>query len=239
MNFTVIIPSRSASNLIPCVEAVRKHEPAVPIMVVDDGVDWDAAAFSSPLGFNLRTIAKQESSDEINAALGLKVIPGVSPFIFSRNCNLGIAACTSDVVLLNDDALLETPFGFHELEEASQARPEFGVISAVTNVTGNLAQQPKDIGLREEPRTLCFVCVYIPRATLDRVGPLDERFTAYGWEDNDYCRRVREAGLKLGILDDCYVNHGALHSTFRGGPRAAGDIGAGREIYLAKWGDTN
>jgi hypothetical protein len=218
VSFSVIIPSRTFSNLLPCVEAVRKHEPAAPILVIDDGIDWSAA-------WHLRS--------------ALTIIPGAKPFCFARNCNLGIQLCEDDVILLNDDALLETPFGFHELEEASRAHPEFGVISAVTNVTGNLAQQPKDIGLREEPRTLCFVCVYIPRATLDRVGLLDERFTAYGWEDNDYCRRVKDAGLKLGIFDDCYVDHGSLRSTFRGGPRAAGDISAGRAIYVAKWGEAS
>ncbi|HEV2169932.1 MAG TPA: hypothetical protein VGR40_03235, partial [Candidatus Binatus sp.] len=70
-------------------------------------------------------------------------------------------------------------------------------------------------------------------------GLLDERFAnCYGWEDNDYCRRVRESGLKLGIFDDCFVDHSSLHSTFRGMPRAGGDISQGREIYRQKWGDT-
>lgn len=225
MSFSVIIPSCSASNLVPCVEAVVRAEQNPEIIVVDDGVDWPAAAYASAC---------------------VKAVRGIKPFCFARNCNLGIKACEGDVILLNDDAILETSFGFHELEAASQAHPEYGVISAVTNVVGNLAQRPKDIGLREEPRTLAFVCVYIPRATIDRVGLLDERFggetktgRVYGWEDNDYCRRVREvAGLKLGIFDDCYVDHSSLRSTFRGLPHAPGDIRAGQEIYRAKWGDS-
>ena len=163
MTFSVIIPSRNAANLVPCVKALRDCEPVAPILVIDDGVDWS-------------------EYPGLRVAPGLTVIEGQKPFIFARNCNLGIRACEGDVVLLNDDAILKTPFGFHELQEASQAHPEFGVISAVTNVTGNLAQQPKDVGLREEPRTLAFVCVYIPRTTIDRAGLLDERFTAYGWE---------------------------------------------------------
>jgi GT2 family glycosyltransferase len=218
MNFSVIIPSRMASNLVPCVEAVRRHEPAAPIIVVDDGIDWDAA---------------HRIKSEVT------VVKGEKPFIFARNCNLGIRACEGDVILLNDDALLDTPFGFHELEAASEAHPEFGVISAVTNLVGNSRQQPQDIGLREESRVLAFVCVYIPRTTIDNVGLLDERFTAYGWEDNSYCREVREADLKLGIFDDCFVDHASLHSTFRGQPNTAGDISAGREIYRQIWGDTN
>ena len=225
MSYSVIIPSRTASNLVPCVAAVRKHEPTAEIVLVDDGLNWS----ETDAGF---------LCCGVDRTFNLTIIDGQKPFVFARNCNLGIRACEGDVVLLNDDAILETPFGFHELEEASHAHPEFGVISAVTNVVGNLAQQPKDEGLREEPRTLAFVCVYIPRRTIALVGLLDERFTAYGHDDNDYCRRVRAAGLKLAIFDDCYVDHGSLHSTFRGSPRTAGDIRAGQEIYRAKWGDT-
>lgn len=221
--FSVIIPSRNASNLVPCVEAVRRAEPTAEIIVVDDGIDWAEVA--------------GQARHQVKGAV--RVIEGVRPFCFARNMNLGIQACAGDVVLLNDDAILETPFGFHELDEASKAHPEFGVISAVTNVVGNLAQQPRDMGLREEPRTVAFVCVYIPRGTINRIGLLDERFSSYGWDDNDYCRRVREAGLKLGIFDDCFVDHSSLHSTFRGLPHAAGDIASGREIYRAKWGDAN
>lgn len=217
MNFSVIIPSRSAANLVPCVQALRSCEPVAQIIVIDDGIDWSAA-------WHLKS--------------QLTVIQGAKPFVFARNVNLGIQACDGDVILLNDDALLETPFGFHELEQASHLHPEFGVISAVTNLAGNPAQRPQDVGLRIERRSVAFVCVYIPRGVINDVGLLDERFTAYGWEDNDYCRRVREAGLEVGIFDDCFVDHSSLHSTFRGLPHAPGDISLGREIYRAKWGDT-
>jgi GT2 family glycosyltransferase len=128
------------------------------------------------------------------------------------------------------------------MQQLARAHPEFGVISATTNVAGNPAQIRSGVipfipQLHEEPRVVVFVCVFIPRRTIDAVGLLDERFTAYGWEDNDYCRRVREAGLKIGIFDGCYVDHGSLKSTFRGDPRASGDISAGGVIYRDKWDD--
>ena len=115
--------------------------------------------------------------------------------------------------------------------------PEFGAISAVSNHVGNVAQRPQSIGFREEARMLCFICVLITKAAIEAVGELDERFVAYGWEDNDYCRRIRAAGFRLGIDDRCYVDHGSLRSTFRGDPNVGLDISAGRDIYLAKWGD--
>jgi len=226
VGLSVIIPSKTASNLLPCLTAVHLHEPAARLLVVDDGVDWDA--------FRNGLLEPLWASIELLWA-------GARPFIFARNCNYGIdiAGPDDDVVLLNDDALLRRPGGFTAMQRAAEEHPEYGVISATTNLAGNPAQQPHGIGLREEPRTVAFVCVLIPRRTIQAVGLLDETFTAYGWEDNDYCRRVRNAGLKIGIFDGCYVDHGSLRSTFRGSPRAPGNIALGAAIYRAKWGDLN
>lgn len=214
MSHTVIIPSKTFANLIVCASAVWNHDPGSSMIVVDDGIGW--------------------REKDVRSA---KVIPGIKPFVYARNCNLGIQACDDDVILLNDDAILETPGGFKKLEALASSMPEHGLISAVTDVAGNLAQRPRRIGLRDEARVVAFICVYIPRRTIDQVGLLDERFTAYGWEDNDYCRRVRNAGLKLGIFDGCFVNHSRLKSSFRGRPHDPGDIAAGRQIYVDKWGD--
>ena len=209
---TVIIPSRTLSNLEACVKAVRENEPTARIIVVDDGL---------------------EVIDPYT-----RTIKGVKPFVYSRNINLGIqAAGTDDVVLLNDDALLKTPGGFSFIQKA---RDHYGIIAATCNNVGNKNQYPQGSGcIRFEPRMVCFVAVYIPRSTIDLVGLLDERFTGYGSEDDDYCRRVREAGLKIGIHDGCYVDHGSLRSTFRGDPKAGGDIRQNKLIYRQKWGDLN
>jgi glycosyltransferase involved in cell wall biosynthesis len=217
VGISVIIPSKTASNLIPCVEAVRTHEPGARIIVVDDGVDWASA---SP---RVEPIFQ---------------VVGERPFVYARNCNLGIkAAGDDDVVLLNDDALLQTVGGFSVLQKAAEEHPEYGVIAAACSNVGNRNQRPQGhYRLHDDPRMVCFVCVLIPRRTLDMVGLLDERFTGYGHEDDDYCYRVRRAGLKIGIHDGCYCDHGKLRSTFRGAPGAGGDLRVGRQIFIDKWG---
>jgi hypothetical protein len=135
---------------------------------------------------------------------------GINPFVFSRNVNIGIRAAEGDdVILLNDDALLKTRGGFTAMQR---------------------------IGLREEPRMVCFVCVFIPRRTIETVGLLDERFVGYGCDDDDYCLRVSRAGLKIGIFDGCYVDHASLRSTFRGTALSAGDYRANLKIFTEKWG---
>lgn len=202
--YDVIILSAVASNLIACVNALRAAEPTLPpwhIIVVDDGARREAEA----------------------TLPGVRWIAGEQPFVYARNANLGIAASTRDVILLNDDALLTTPGGFGALARAARAgvadssRPLGAISSAVTGLIGNRRQKPRPGGgVRHETIQLCFVCTYLPRETLDRVGPLDQRFVGYGFEDNDYCDRIRAAGLRLAIHDGCIVDHsGHLPSTFR------------------------
>lgn len=225
---SVIIPSKTASNLIPCMKAVQRYERDVRIIVIDDGLDENPQYF-------------RELDD-----LHIDVVFGEKPFCFSRNVNIGIrAAEEADIIVLNDDATLETPGGFSLLQQAAEEHPEYGILSATTNVAGNPEQYRRVTGLRDASRSVAFVCILIPRRTIDTVGFMDERFggTApdgrriYGYCDNDYCRRVRNAGFKVGVHDGCFVDHGSLRSTFRGDPHASGDISAAQELYLAKWGD--
>lgn len=242
MSIAVIIPSKTISNLEPCVQAVRANEPDVEIVVIDDGVGLTHRdAFEA---FNQRHSR-------------VSVIGGVRPFVFSRNVNLGLRfALTSfsgtnargefvvdpprhdGAVVLNDDAILQTPGGFSLLAQSAAEHPEYGIIAATCNNVGNVNQWPQGIGLREDPRMVCFVAVYIPRTTIETVGLLDERFGSGGFEDDDYCVRVRRAGLRIGIHDGCYVDHGSLVSTFRG-PAGPGYNPRAADIFREKWGAGN
>ncbi len=211
----VVILSRCATHLIPCAQAVRACEPAMPVVVVDDGARADAEPY---LG-------------------GIVWVAGVQPFCFARNANLGIAAAgTDDVILLNDDALLETPGGFTAMQQVADTGG-LGLCSAaiqgfVCNPRQRWHYPPR---LRIEPEMLAFVAVYIPRYTLDMVGGLDERFVGYGYEDNDYCRRVLAAGLYLAVYDPCIVNHPPDASSYRSAPDWQARYAQNRAIYQEKW----
>ena len=232
---SVIIPSKTASNLVASVAAVRKHQPDARIIVVDDGIGWRGLC----------------SEDVILC----EVIKGAKPFVFSRNVNIGIrAAGDSDVVLLNDDAILETPNGFGILQQACIDDPSIGAIAAVTDMTGQPQQHYKGVGVRIVDH-FAFVCVFIPHRTREIIaeitetgdrldafhhcltgGLLDDRFDqGYGSEDRDYCEQVKAVGLKCAVHDHCFVNHSSLRSSFRGDPTAAGDIWANNRILCEKW----
>lgn len=215
MSVAVVIPTKNDSNLAACLAAVRQHEPAALIVVVDDGL-----------------------KERPKAAV---ILPGVKPFIYARNCNIGIQAALKDatcagVVLLNDDALLESPGGFTLLAQNCASDSSIGMIGCTTNVTGQRLQWRQSVGLRDVPE-IAFVGVYIPRRTLETVGLLDERYCLdYGCEDKDYCMAVRKAGLRVCVHDGCFLDHGSLVSSFRGDPRAPKSFSQNLELFRQKWG---
>ena len=231
MNYSVIIPSRSAANLVPCVRAIREAGETCRVIVVDDGVNW---AGINPLAIPLDIYLQNLS------ALRITRVFGVRPFCFARNVNLGIAAAgDDDVIIMNDDALLDTPNGFGAL---SKAMPGYGLGAAITNNAGNLNQVrlPQVPGRRhDEPRMVCFIAVYSPRHIINSVGLLDEQFIGYGMDDDDYSLRVRNAGYKIGIFDGCYVDHASLKSEYRGGPVTGGDFRPNLRRFIEKWGVDN
>jgi GT2 family glycosyltransferase len=227
--YSVIIPSKNIDNLLACVGALRAAGETARVIVV-----WDHGK-PAPPGVQCRAIPATGDQH-------LEVYEGVSPFCFARNCNIGIAAAgTDDVVLLNDDALLESGSHFEDLRPSDG----YGIVGATTNVTGYTGQLRRRYAaqLSREVRRIAFVCVYIPRSTLDTVPLLDERFCGpgvYGGEDVDYCLRVQQAGLKVGVSDLCFVDHASLKSTFRGAHPtngAPGDIRESNRIGREKWGD--
>jgi hypothetical protein len=219
MSFCVVVLSSNAVNLIACVRSVLAAEPGLSpqdIIVVDDGARAAAEA-SLP---------------------SVRWVTGITPFVFARNANLGIGLARTDVVLMNDDASLLTPSGFSELTAEALRHPEIGICSSgILGAVGN----PKQIAtgkpnFRYEPRAIAFVCVFLPWSIYVRVGPLDERFVGYGFEDNDYCTRVTEAGFKIGIWDGCVVDHGERPSSFRSRPDIMTLFDRNRELYRSKWG---
>jgi GT2 family glycosyltransferase len=231
MSLSVVIPSRNVMNLIVCVEAVFRHEPGARVIVVDDGLDHEELI----------------ATGLVSGWAAGHFVQGAKPFVFARNVNIGIRAALAgayrDVVILNDDAVLESPGGFSIMREAAELH-SFALVSATTNLAASPFQlQTTSGGVRVARKfgantfpAVAFVCVLIPGRTIEAIGILDERFTAYGWEDIDYCRRIHDAGRTIGIDDRCFVDHGRLTSTFRGDPRAAGPIAEGKAIYLNKWG---
>ena len=221
--FKIVIPSKNVDNLNACLDSIALNEPmflSADVIVVDDGL-W------------LRGLSKYH--------LGVTFVQGQKPFNFARNVNLGLdKAGSSDVIVLNDDTKLVTKFGFSKLRDFVAKEARLAVYSpGIKGDVGNPNQQytanEKEL-VREELGSLMFVCVYLKKEVLDEVGVLDERFSGYGYEDNDYCRRALGVGAKLVVWNGCVVEHSGK-PTFRTQANFQELFNKNREIYAKKWND--
>lgn len=213
-SFKVVIPSALHENLRECIRSLLKNAPELGrshLIVVDDGAR--SGYPEAPVTW----------------------VTGVKPFVFARNANLGIReGGNHDIVLMNDDATLVTPSGFSKIATFVAKTKGVGVCSsAISGFVGNKRQNPIGKTPRQEKTVLAFVCVYIPRSTLDTIGLLDERFVGYGADDVDFCRRALRASFDLWVHDGCVVHHGG-RSTFRQKSNISELLAINRSLYLKK-----
>ncbi|WP_158543352.1 glycosyltransferase [Dyella psychrodurans] len=175
---------------------------------------------------------------------------------FSAANNQGLVAASGDyLVLLNNDTYV-TPGWIATLLAHLDRSETLGIVGPVTNNIGNEARidisydtmesmldVAADYTLRHAGqltplRTAAFFCVMLRRAVYEEIGPLDEAFGLGYFEDDDYCRRVEEAGWTIACADDVFIHHhlSASFNTLRHETRQA-LFDRNKAIYEAKWGD--
>jgi GT2 family glycosyltransferase len=183
------------------------------------------------------------------------------PLLESRNlgfpaaCNRALQQCRGEaVVFLNNDVVVP-PRWLSRLVAHLEA-PDVGLVCAVANRAPNEAQVASvydsyaELAAAAEARAAAcegrsfdipvapFLCAAARRAVLEDVGPLDERFGVGLFEDDDYARRVREAGLRVVCAEDVLVHHFG-EGTF-GDLAPSGDyadaVERNRRLFEQKWG---
>ena len=202
-DFSIVIMSKYRKVLEPLLVSISRFERQHPkIIVVTNG---------------------DEITDDLPVKVS-RVIRTTDPFVFAKSSNIGIeAAGTDDIVLCNDDVRIVRDQTFYRLRTWAHTVEPLGVLSPlIDGWVGNLYQNayevsrrwPKDnggkpavIGMYGKSQ-VCFICVYIKRACLNATGPLDENYTGYGFDDNDYCMAARKCGFLTGITRHVVVKHG-------------------------------
>ena len=175
---------------------------------------------------------------------------------FAGGNNTGLAAATGDVlVMLNNDTHV-TEGWLLSLTRHLRDDSSLGLIGPVTNNIGNEAKVDLDYGDMDEMLevarsytsnrfrqllrvpTVAFFCVAMRREVYEKVGGLDEAFGVGFFEDDDYCRRVHEAGYDIAIAEDVFIHH-HLSASFDalGAARKQELIERNKAGYEAKWGE--
>ena len=174
---------------------------------------------------------------------------------FAAGNNVGIRAAAGEyIVLLNNDTKV-TPGWLKNLIRPFRAHDRIGLTGPVTNNIGNEARidikyADKDEMVERARRymaknsrkllyvhNVAFFCVAISRCVVEQVGLLDERFGLGFFEDDDYCRRVKEAGYDIVIVEDSFIHH-HLSASFDklGAERKQKIFEENKKLYEAKWG---
>jgi GT2 family glycosyltransferase len=174
----------------------------------------------------------KEYMQELKSEVGhLRLIVNENNLGFSAGNNVGIKAATGDyIILLNNDTYV-TPGWVFGLVRHLRRNPKLGLVSPVTNNIGNEAKIDVDYADMESMflesfkytsshrrellyvPTVAFFCVAFSRELVEKVGLLDEQFGQGFFEDDDYCRRVSDAGYQVAIAEDVFVHH-ELSATF-------------------------
>jgi hypothetical protein len=208
---TIVIPSKYPDIFEGCRSSLAQFAPSAPKVLVRDG----------------HSIADPE---------GWKVVQGPeAPFVYSHNVNLGIQKCSGDVLLMNDDCKLTQAGTLEALQGVLALRPDIGILSpnvdGVANGVGCVTQL-----VQETKHYLSFVCVLIRRSVFDKIGLLDEKYTGYGSEDVDFCRRAQHAGFILATTSKATVAHAHCSSSYNREHALELKRAESAKLYIEKWG---
>lgn len=174
---------------------------------------------------------------------------------FAAGNNLGLAIASGEyLVMLNNDTHV-TPGWVRTMVNHMRRNPDLGLLGPVTNNIGNEARidifyddmtqmmalssqyTRSHVGQLYPLRTAAFFCVMLKRSVFDKIGLLDEAFGRGFFEDDDYCKRIEQAGLKVACAEDVFVHHhlSASFNKLKSHDRQKLFEG-NRKVYEAKWG---
>lgn len=216
----IIVNYNTGKLLANCIESIKKTtknftDPECEVIVVDNASTDDSMSFLKATGYKYK----------------LKAISNKQNLGFARAVNQGIRKSKVKYkLLLNPDTVVKDE-AIKKLLDFAKSQEDAGVVGArLLNPDGSFQKSvmhfptiwraiqefwfgrktySKYAPTGSQPVIVDAVvgaAFLITPAALQKVGLLDERYFMY-FEDLDYCRRVKNAGLKVYYLSDAEIIH--------------------------------
>jgi len=206
----VAISYNALAKTRQCVEALRAaHEPTLPmeLVFVDNGSTDGSAEW----------LAEQPD---------VRLIRNADNAGAPRARNQGLAIARGRWLVCMDNDAVVTPGWLRRLLHHAQVDARSGCVGPVSNRAAHGQEIPFAGGTdaaslqrfadgvhatyakKGEPHNiLTSFCLLFRRETLDAIGGFDERFSPWGWEDDDFTLRATLAGFRNRIARDVFVRH--------------------------------
>jgi GT2 family glycosyltransferase len=206
---SIIVPTRNAHRLVEsCVRSVRRltRYPRFEIILVDNGSDDPAslAAFAA-----------------LSAEGLVEPVRDPAPFNYAALNNRAVRGCSGEVLcLLNNDVEAVHPEWLEEMVGVA-LQPGIGAVGAkllypdgriqhggvlvgyfggaghlYAHAPGDASGVDAELLVRREVSAVTAACLVVRRSVWERVGGLDERTFPVGYNDVDFCLKLREIELR-------------------------------------------
>jgi GT2 family glycosyltransferase len=218
----ILVTYNSAAHLRPTLDALfAQDHPSFEAILLDNASTDESPAIARE--YEPRGLAVIASPVNLGYAGG--------------NNAAAVVARGRLLVLLNPDAVLESPAALRTIEQIFAARPQIGVLGAkllspdgatVGHMGGTVGipahcrlhgiGDPDD-GRWDRPLDVEFVIgalFAVPRDLWDRLGGFDEFYNPAYYEDTDFCLRVRRAG-RVVVCDPAVrlIHHGNVSTVYQ------------------------
>lgn len=215
-----------------CVESLLQHTQSLPfqLIIVDNASTDGTSDYLTSLAPRLHSAGVQWTP-----ILNQKNL-GVAPA-----WNQGLRACKADEITILNNDILVTENWVEGLRHSIQKHHL--ALSCPYAINGaldyDLNTRSRRFTRRNKNRIweeYSFCAFYMPRSTFDQIGFFDEGFLIGGFEDNDYCYRIKKAGLRYGVTGASFVHH--FGSATLGEFKKTGDRheAPNRAYFVKKWG---
>lgn len=198
---TAIVVAYDSAEVLPACLAALAGE-GVPTIVVDN--------------------ASGDASVEVAQAHGAVVIANALNEGYGRANNLGVATCRTPFVLIVNPDLVVEPGAVAALLAAAELYPDAGMLAPrIVEPSGRVFVQPrsllspahlnqaKSVVIPDGDACLPFLsgaCLLIRREAFMALGGFDPAIFLF-YEDDDLCRRMRDAGHALVHIHGAQVQH--------------------------------